>query len=337
VAQLAEIRNHRFVKYVEEDSIATIDDFTDRQDWGQIRVNQKNRDLTTDNPNYSYGNSYPNQNLDITVWNFAVGIQAPFKNDGNTAEVCIIDTGVRSTHQEISGKVDAQENFTNDTNGFNDGNGHGTHVSGSCCGKYRGVAKNARLSSAKALSNSGSGQWTWIISAIQWCANRNVDDRRTYIMSLSLGGAIQLSVNDAINSASSKSIPVVAAGNGNGDACTQSPASAVEAITVMASDKDDNKATFSNYGRCADVWAPGVNIHSGWYTSDIAYNTISGTSMATPLVSGLLAAYGDDDKNPPLTRPKAIHELRTIGTQGAIKNCPANTENLLAFTGRDST
>jgi len=336
-AQLAEIRNHKSVKYVEEDSIASIEDFTDRQDWGQIRVNQKSRNLQTNNTAYSYANGYPNQNLDISVWAFESGIQAPYKNSGDTAEVCIIDTGVRSTHQEISGKVDAQENFTNDTNGFNDGNGHGTHVAGSCCGKFRGVAKNARLSSAKALSNSGSGQWTWIISAIQWCANRNVGDRRTYIMSLSLGGAIQLSVNDAINAAASQSIPVVAAGNENGDACTRSPASAVEAITVMASDKDDNKATFSNFGRCADVWAPGVSIHSGWYTSDTAYNAISGTSMATPLVSGLLAFYGDDAKNPPFTRQEAIHELRAVGVENAIRNCPANTVNLLAFTGRDGT
>jgi subtilisin family serine protease len=333
-AQLAEIRNHKYVKYVEEDSIATIEAFTDRQDWGQIRVNQRNRDLTTNNPQYTYNTGYPNQNLDNTVWDFNAGIQAPYKNDGDSAEVCIIDTGVRATHQEISGRVDAQINYTNDTNGFNDGNGHGTHVAGSCCGRYRGVAKNSRVVSAKALNNGGSGQWTWIISAIQWCANRNVGDRRTYIMSLSLGGGIQQSVNDAINAAASQSIPVVAAGNENGDACLRSPASAVEAITVMASDKDDNRASFSNYGRCADVWAPGVSIHSGWYTSDTAYNTISGTSMATPLVSGLLAFYSDDDATPPLTRQRAIHELRTIGTADAIKNCPANTANILAATGR---
>jgi subtilisin family serine protease len=334
-AQVAEIRNHKYVKYVEEDSIATtMAPFTDRQDWGQIRVNQRTRNLATNSAQYTYATGYPNQNLDTDTWNFQPGIQADFKNSGTTAEVCVIDTGVRATHQEISGKVDAQINFTNDTNGFNDGNGHGTHVAGSCCGRYRGVAKAARVTSAKALSNSGSGQWAWIISAIQWCANRNVNDRRTYIMSMSLGGGIQTSVNDAINAAAPMSIPVVAAGNENTDACTRSPASAAEAITVMASDKDDNKASFSNYGRCADIWAPGVSVHSGWYTSDTAYNTISGTSMATPLVSGLIAFYADDDNNPPLSRNKAMAELRVIGTQDAVRNNPANTPNILAATGR---
>jgi len=261
------------------------------------------------------------------------GIQAPYKNTGGNSEVCVIDTGVRATHQEITGRVDAQINFTNDTNGFNDGNGHGTHVAGSCCGTYRGVARNSRISSAKALNNGGSGQWTWIISAIQWCADRNVDTTRTYVMSMSLGGGLTVAVNDAINSAATKTIPVVAAGNENTDACTRSPASAAMSITVMASDKDDMKASFSNYGRCADIWAPGVNIHSGWYTSDTAYNTISGTSMATPLVSGLIAYYSDDS-SATITRHQALAELQKVGTPDAIRNNPAATVNILAATGR---
>jgi len=332
-AQVAEIRNHKYVKYVEEDSIATITAFTDRQDWGQIRVNQKNRNLTTNNPSYTYATSYPNQNLDNTVWDFVAGVQAPFKNTGTKAEVCIIDTGVRATHQEIQGRVISQINFTNDTNGFNDGNGHGTHVAGSCCGSFRGVARQTSVVSAKALNNGGSGQWTWIISAIQWCADRNNNPTRTYITSMSLGGGLTLAVNDAINAAADFTIPVVAAGNENGDACTRSPASAARAITVMASDKDDQKATFSNFGRCADIWAPGVSVHSGWYTTDVAYNTISGTSMATPLVSGLIAYYTDDESIA-ITRDAALHELHKTGTQDAIRNCPQGTINVLASDGR---
>lgn len=101
----------------------------------------------------------------------------------------------------------------------------------------------------------------------------------------------------------------------------------------MASDKDDMKATFSNYGRCADIWAPGVNIHSGWYTSDTAYSTISGTSMATPLVSGLIAYYSDDSSTT-VTRHQALAELQKVGTPDAIRNNPAATVNILAATGR---
>jgi subtilisin family serine protease len=333
-AQLEVIRGHPLVKYVEEDSIATITDFTDRQDWGQVRVHQPARFLTTNNAQYTYdGTTYPNQNLDITVWNFIEGVQNPFRNTGKKAEVCIIDTGVRATHQEILGRVDAQVDYTNSTNGFQDGNGHGTHVAGSCCGTFRGVAPESRISSAKALSNSGSGQWAWIISAIEWCAKRNTNRQTTYIMSMSLGGGLTVAVNEAINAASTDTIPVVAAWNENMNSCTRSPASAHRSITVMASDKDDNKASFSNFGNCSDIWAPGVSVHSGWYTSDTAYNTISGTSMATPLVSGVIAGYADDDKGSGLTRDEAMRELQNVGQWNIIKSNPANTPNLFVFTG----
>lgn len=153
----------------------------------------------------------------------------------------------------------------------------------------------------------------------------------THVMSMSLGGATVTAVNDALNAAATRTIPVVAAGNENTDACTRSPAGAAMAITVMASDKDDNKASFSNFGRCADIWAPGVSVHSGWYTSDVAYNTISGTSMACPLVAGLVAYFSDDGN---LKRESALLELRKYGNLDAIRNNPANTVNLLAATGR---
>jgi len=329
-AGLAEIRSHKYIKYVEEDAVVTLDAFTDRQDWGQIRVNQRARNLTTNTASYSYASSYPNQNLDITVWNFVAGVQAQFTQDGSRSSVCVIDTGVRATHQEITGRVDAQINYSSDSSAA-DGNGHGTHVAGSCCGRFRGVARNSRIASAKVLTNAGSGQNAWVISGINWCANRYNDATRTWVLSLSLGGTASTAVNDAINSAAVNSVPVVAAGNDNGDACTKSPASATRAITVAASDKDDTKASFSNFGQCVNIWAPGVSIHSGWYTGDANYNTISGTSMATPLVSGLVAFFGNTQA---LKRDQAMSVLQSNGVNGVIRNCPANTPNILAATGR---
>jgi len=328
-AGLAEIRSHGYVKYVEEDSIMSIDAFTDRQDWGQIRVNQKGRNLATNNANYSYANAYPNQNLDITVWNFNSGIQAAFQYDGSAATVCVVDTGVLATHQEVTGRVDASVSYV--AGESTDGNGHGTHVAGSCCGRFRGVARASRITSAKVLSNAGSGTNANVISGINWCANRATDLSKTWIISMSLGGGQSTPINDAVNAAANNSVPVVAAGNENGDSCTRSPASASRAITVAASDKDDTKASFSNVGTCVNVWAPGVSIHSSWYTSTTAYNTISGTSMATPLVSGLVAFFGNTGGQ---RRDAALSNLQRTGTSGAIRNCPTNTPNMLVSSGR---
>jgi len=305
----------------------TIGAFTDRQDYGQIRINQGLRNLTTNSASYSYASAYPNQNLDVTVWNFVAGVQAAYTNDGSRAAVCVVDTGVRNSHSEFNGRVFANLSYVAGQTA--DGNGHGTHCAGSCCGRYRGTARNTRILSAKVLSDAGSGTNNNVISGINWCVTQQ-EASRTYIISLSLGGALSTAVNDAINSAATRTVPVVAAGNDNGDSCTKSPASAAQAITVGASDKDDNKASFSNYGRCLDIWAPGVSIHSSWYTSDTAYNTISGTSMATPLIAGLVASYAQSGI---LSRNQALAELHRLSVT-AVKNVPTGTETKLASTGR---
>jgi subtilisin family serine protease len=326
---LTELRGHKYVKFIEENGVVQLDAFTDRQDWGQVRVNQRARNLNTTSTQYSYATGYPNQNLDITVWNFAAGIQANVSGDGSRATVCVVDTGIRATHQELAGRVDATISYV--AGQTTDGNGHGTHVAGSCCGRYRGVARAARITSAKVLSDSGSGTTANVISGVNWCAGRANDATRTWVISMSLGGGFSQANNDAVNAAARLSVPVVASGNDNNNACNYSPASATQAITINACDKDDTKASFSNFGNCTDFWAPGVSIHSSWYTSDTAYNTISGTSMATPLVSGLVATLGG---NPGLTRGTAYSALQSRAVQGVIKNNPAQTPNYLVSTGR---
>jgi len=242
--------------------------------------------------------------------------------------VCVVDTGVRNTHQEVAGRIDGSISYV--AGQTTDGNGHGTHVAGSCCGRYRGMARNTRITWAKVLSDAGSGTNANVISGVNWCANRVNTTTRTWIISMSLGGGQATAVNDAVNAAAQSSVPIVAAGNENTDACTRSPASATRAITVAATDKDDTKASFSNVGTCVNIWAPGVSIHSAWYTSDTAYNTISGTSMATPLVSGIAAALATSGMN----RDQSLAALQSRGVSGAVRNCPTNTPNLLAATGR---
>jgi subtilisin family serine protease len=326
---LSNLLQHKYVKYIEEDGVVQLDAFTDRQDWGQIRVNQRARNLNTNSASYSYASGYPNQNLDTTVWNFQSGIQGAISGNSARAVVCVVDTGIRATHQELAGRVDATTSFVSGQT--TDGNGHGTHVAGSCCGRYRGVATSVRIASAKVLSDQGSGTNANVISGINWCANR-APSGMTNIISLSLGGASATAVNDAINNVAPRSVPVVAAGNENTNACTRSPAGAAQAITVAASDKDDTKASFSNYGTCVDIWAPGVSIHASWYTSDTAYNTISGTSMATPLVSGLVATMAPTSGY--LTRNDALSSLYARAVNGTIRSNPAGTPNVLASTGR---
>lgn len=197
----------------------------------------------------------------------------------------IIDTGIETSHPQFGGRAQA----VYDALGGNgqDCNGHGTHVAGTVGSATYGIAKGVQLRAVRVLDCSGSGSNSGVIAGINWvAANRIVPA----VANMSLGGGFSQATNDAVNKLASAGVFIaVAAGNSNADACNSSPSSAANATTVAASTSTDAKASFSNYGGCVDVYAPGLNITSTWLNGGT--NTISGTSMASPHVAGVAALY----------------------------------------------
>merc|ERR1719238_1777912 len=160
-----------------------------------------------------------------------------------------------------------------------DGQGHGTHCAGTAAGENYGVAPSAQVKSVKVLGDNGSGSWSWSYEALDWLATGSV---RPAVASMSLGGSgVIAAMGDAVDAAVSAGVTVVvAAGNSNSDACNFSPAYVPNAVTVGSTDSTDTRSSFSNYGTCVDIWAPGSAVLSAGVDDDAASRTMSGTSMA---------------------------------------------------------
>merc|ERR1712113_663206 len=175
--------------------------------------------------------------------------------------------------------------------GAADVQGHGTHCAGTAAGTVYGVAPSAQVRSVKVLSDQGSGAWDWSYQALDWLATSSV---RPAVASMSLGGnGVVAGMRDAVDAA-------VAAGNSNADACGFSPAYVPSAITVGSTTSTDARSSFSCYGTCVDIWAPGSNVVSASHTSDDGTRSLSGTSMACPHVSGAAALLlGEDNSKSP--------------------------------------
>jgi hypothetical protein len=332
---------YEFVKYVEEDQVMrALAPFTSRVDYGQLRINQKGAPNLATSPANLYSNSYPSGNnaTDGTGgWDWTTAVKNNFRypNAGVNSRVWIVDTGILANHQEfVTGgrsRVVVSVDYVTPSNGGTDCNGHGTHCAGSAAGQYRGVATNAELASVRVLGCTGSGTNANVVAGFNYVANNQASGRMN-ILSASLGGGSSATTDNAINNgANAGVIPVVAAGNdSNANACNSSPAGAAQAITVAASNKDDTRATFSNAGPCVNVFAPGQSIHSAWYTSSTAYNTISGTSMATPLTAGAIAVYGTMSGNVGQRVAAVKSALTATGTSGRLASVGlAGTPNLL--------
>jgi subtilisin family serine protease len=261
-----------------------------------------------------------------------------YVNTGKGVKVYILDTGGNFTHNDFDG---AALNRLKSAIDFIDGgpatdcNGHGTHVAGTIGGTTYGIAKAVTMYAVRVLDCFGNGTSAGVIAGIDWITYNH---QNPAVANASLGGGFSQPVNDAMTKSILYGVTwVVASGNSNADACGFSPASTPLALTVNASDINDNRAAFSNFGPCTDIYAPGVNVLSAWIGSDNATNTISGTSMASPHVAGLAALFL---QTKPAATPTELGDVLKLNAQrDEIGGNPAGTPNLLAHkqTGNCAT
>lgn len=269
---------------------------------------------------------------------------------GEGVDVYIIDTGTNTEHVDFEGRAKWGKTIPQGDED-EDGNGHGTHCSGTVGGKKYGVAKKAHIYAVKVLRSNGSGTMSDVVKGVEFAAESHVGNVEAAAKgkkkgfkgstaNMSLGGGKAVSLDLAVNAAVDTGLHfAVAAGNDNTDSCNYSPAAAEKAVTVGASTLTDERAYFSNYGKCNDIFAPGLNIMSTWIGSKYAVNTISGTSMASPHIAGLLAymlslqpakdsAYAVAE----ITPKKLKQDLIDIATAGALSEVPSNTKNVSSST-----
>jgi len=248
---------------------------------------------------------------------------------GSGVRAYIVDTGVRATHVEFSGRMASGYTSISDGNGTNDCHGHGTNVASSTAGSTYGVAKQATVVPIRVLNCSGSGTTSGVIAGINWIlANHNMSTPA--VVNMSLGGRPSQSLDNAVVALHNAGIPVVvAAGNDNTDASGFSPAREPKAITVGATSITDARAFFSNFGTSLDIFAPGLGITGAWHTSDTATATISGTSMAAPHVAGAAAVYlGLNNGASPTQVANAI---TSTATTNVVTNAGTGSPNRLLY------
>ena len=247
---------------------------------------------------------------------------------GQGVTVFVLDTGIRTGHNDFGGRAFAAFDAVGDGRNGQDCNGHGTHVAGTVGGSTYGVAKGARLGAVRVLGCNGSGSNSGVIGGVDFVAQ---SAQRPAVANMSLGGGASSALDSAVRGAVQAGVTfVVAAGNENQNACNVSPARESSALTIASSTSSDGRSSFSNYGSCVDLFAPGSSITSAWYTSNTATNTISGTSMASPHVAGAaaLVLQGSPSASPAAVE-NAIESVATTGRISGVNGSP----NLLLYTG----
>ncbi|WP_444852152.1 S8 family peptidase [Streptomyces sp. NPDC000229] len=291
------------VAYVEQNQTVRLNATQPNATWGLDRIDQRNLPLST---TYTYDTTASNVNA------------------------YIIDTGIRTSHSEFGGRAVVGTDTVGGGQNGQDCQGHGTHVAGTVGGKTYGVAKAAKLVAVRVLDCNGSGTIAGVIAGVDWVTANAV---KPAVANMSLGGGANTSLDNAVKRSIASGISyAVAAGNGNilglpENACNTSPARVPEAITVGATDNADRRASFSNYGTCVDLFAPGVKVTSAWRTGDTATNTISGTSMAAPHTAGVAALYLS--KHPTASPAQVRNALVNNATSGKVQNALTGSPNKL--------
>jgi subtilisin family serine protease len=288
---------------VELDGVATVAATQNSATWGLDRSDQRARPL---DGRFSYPDSA-----------------------GAGVRVYVVDTGVRASHVDLAGRVAPGATAINDGRGTDDCNGHGTHVAGTAAGTNWGLAKQATIVPVRVLDCSGAGSWSGIIAGLDWIAANN--GGVPAVANLSLGGGANSSVDAAVSRLHNSGVTVVvAAGNSNANACNYSPARAPVAVTVGSTTSSDARSSFSNFGTCLDLFAPGSSITSAWHTSNTATTSISGTSMASPHVAGAAALVLG--QRPTLTPNEVTQVIVSGATTGVVSSRGTGSPNRLLYS-----
>nr|BAE91901.1 Proteinase B [Ogataea minuta] len=321
------IRRHPDVAFVEQDSRVFADKSSTQNGapWGLSRISHREP---------------------LSLGNFNEYVYDDLAGDGVTAYV--IDTGINVKHEQFGGRAEWGKTIPTGDDDI-DGNGHGTHCAGTIGSEDYGVSKNSKIVAVKVLRSNGSGSMSDVIKGVEFAANDHVakskakkDGFKGSTANMSLGGGKSPALDLAVNAAVKAGLHfAVAAGNDNADACNYSPAAAENAVTVGASTLSDSRAYFSNYGKCVDIFAPGLNILSTYIGSDTATATLSGTSMASPHVCGLLTYFLSlQPESSSLFSSAAISpaqlkkNLIKFGTKNVLSEIPSDgTPNILIYNG----
>jgi subtilisin family serine protease len=300
-AEAAQLARNPQVAYVERDQIVHAVASQTPATWGLDRIDQHDLPL---NNTYTYNQT------------------------GQGVQAYIIDTGIRATHQQFAGRVG---NGVDEVGGgTNDCNGHGTHVSGTVGGTTYGVAKQVTLHAVRVLDCNGSGTNTGVIAGVDWVTGQHAAGTPA-VANMSLGGGVSSALDTAVNNSINDGVSyAIAAGNSNANACNSSPARVAAANTVGSTTSTDARSSFSNFGPCVDIFAPGSSITSSWNTSDTATNTISGTSMATPHVAGAIALYLQT--NPGASPSTVSSALINNSTLNHVTNPGTGSPNRLLYS-----
>ncbi|OJF09670.1 S8 family peptidase [Couchioplanes caeruleus] len=291
------------VEYVEQDATVRLADLGTQANpvWGLDRIDQTALPLSK---SYTYRSA-----SNVTAY--------------------VLDTGLRVGHSEFGGRASNGRDFIDNDAVAQDCNGHGTHVAGTIGGRTYGVAKDVKLVGVRVLDCGGSGSYSAIIAGVDWVTKNAV---KPAVANMSIGGTVSSALNTAVARSIAAGVTYsVSAGNDNKNSCNYSPASAPDAITVGATDGADTRATFSNYGSCLDIFAPGVRITSASHSSDTGTAIMSGTSMAAPHVAGAaaLAVAANPAWSPAQVRAALVDQA----SAGRVLNPGSGSVNKLLHTG----